>query len=79
MIITDIAVRKRTSVMVLSAVLIVIGIFSYFSLPRESAPDITIPYVFITTSYPGVAPEDIEKTITIPINDDIINKCDTHI
>jgi multidrug efflux pump len=67
MIVTDIAVRKRTSVMVLSAVLILIGVFSYFSLPRESAPDITIPYVFITTSYPGVAPEDIEKSITIPI------------
>ena len=67
MIITDIAVRKRTSVLVLSAVLIIVGLFSYLSLPRESAPDITIPYVFIMTNYAGVAPEDIEKSITIPI------------
>jgi multidrug efflux pump subunit AcrB len=36
-------------------------------LPREAAPDITIPYVFVSTVYPGVAPEDIEKSITIPI------------
>ncbi len=67
MIVTEIAVRKRTSVLVLSAVLIIVGVFSYLSLPRESAPDITIPYVFIMTKYPGVAPEDIEKSITIPI------------
>jgi len=67
MILTEIAVRKRTSVLVLSAVLIVVGVYSYLSLPRESAPDITIPYVFIMTDYPGVAPEDIEKSITIPI------------
>jgi multidrug efflux pump len=67
MIITEIAVRKRTSVLVLSAVLIVVGVYSYLSLPRESAPDITIPYVFIMTKYPGVAPEDMEKSITIPI------------
>jgi multidrug efflux pump subunit AcrB len=45
----------------------IFGFISYVSLPRESAPDITIPYVFISTSYPGVAPEDIENAITIPI------------
>lgn len=65
--ITDIAVRKRISVVVMAIVIIVFGLISYRSLPRESSPDITIPYIFITTNYPGVAPEDIEKSITIPI------------
>jgi multidrug efflux pump len=36
-------------------------------LPRESFPDITIPFVFVTTTYEGVAPEDMEKLITISI------------
>ena len=67
MIISDIAVQKRISVVVLSIVIILFGIVAYQSLPRESAPDITIPYVFIQTEYSGVAPEDIEKQITIPI------------
>ena len=48
-------------------VIIIFGLVAYRSLPRESSPDITIPYIFISTSYPGVAPEDIEKSITIPI------------
>ena len=60
MIISDLAVRKRTSVVVLAFVIAISGIVAYYSLPREAAPDITIPYVFVLTNYPGVAPEDIE-------------------
>ena len=54
------AVRKRISVLVLAGVMFIFGLVSYASLPRESAPDITIPFVFVMTEYPGVAPEDIE-------------------
>ena len=61
------AVRQRTSVVVLAIIIIIFGYMAYNSLPRESAPDITIPYIFVMTSYPGVAPEDIEQSITIPI------------
>ena len=67
MIIPTTAVKKRTSVVVLAIIIIIFGFMSYNSLPRESAPDITIPYIFIITNYPGVAPEDIEQSITIPI------------
>jgi len=65
--ITDIAVKKSTAVIVLVICLAIAGIVSYYSMPRESAPDISIPYVFVSTAYPGVAPLDIEQSITIPI------------
>ncbi len=67
MIISDTAIRQRISVAVLSLIILVFGIYCYMSLPRESAPDITIPYVFVSTNYKGVSPEDIETSITIPI------------
>jgi len=67
MIVSDLAVRKRTSVVILAIVLVISGFVAYTSLPREAAPDVTIPYIFISTTYPGVAPEDIEQSITIPI------------
>jgi len=67
MIVSDTAVRKRTSVVVLAMMIIIFGAVSYVSIPRESEPDVTPPFVFITTNYPGVAPEDIEQSITIPI------------
>jgi len=67
MIVPTTAVKKRTSVVVLAIIIIIFGFMSYNALPREAAPDITIPYIFIMTNYPGVAPEDIEQSITIPI------------
>ena len=64
MILSDTAVRQRISVMVLAVIVLVFGLYCYSVLPRESEPDITIPYVFVSTSYKGVSPSDIETSIT---------------
>ncbi|MFW2369114.1 MAG: efflux RND transporter permease subunit, partial [Desulforhopalus sp.] len=67
MIVSDTAVKKSTSVVVLAVMLIIFGVYSYKVLPRESDPDITIPNVFISTDYRGVSPTDIETAVTIEI------------
>lgn len=67
MIISDTAVRQRISVLVLAVIILVIGSYCYKVLPRESEPDITIPNVFVSTNYKGVASKDIETSITIEI------------
>ncbi|MBW1634949.1 MAG: efflux RND transporter permease subunit [Deltaproteobacteria bacterium] len=67
MIISDTAVKKSTTVSVLALLLIIFGVYCYQVLPRESEPDITIPNVFISTSYRGVSSTDIETGITIEI------------
>src|SRR5690606_33432640 len=40
-------------------------------LPREAAPDVKIPFVTITTPYPGVSPKDIETLVTIPLENEL--------
>ncbi|WP_022851495.1 efflux RND transporter permease subunit [Limisalsivibrio acetivorans] len=67
MLITDAAVNRKSTIFVLMLLVIIVGVYSYVSLPRESDPDITIPYVLVVTPYEGVAPEDIESLITLPI------------
>ncbi|WP_413837601.1 efflux RND transporter permease subunit, partial [Desulfobacula sp.] len=67
MIISDMAIKNRTSVLVLALIILGIGIYSYMVLPRESDPDITIPFVFVSTDYRGVSATDIETSITIKI------------
>lgn len=69
MIISDWAINNRATVFFLTFIIIVAGLICYYSLPRESSPDIPVPFVFITTTYRGGSPEDIEKLITIPIED----------
>lgn len=67
MIISDTAVKKSVSVLVLAVIILVFGTYCYLALPRESDPDITIPNVFVSTTYRGVSPSDIETSITIEI------------
>lgn len=40
------------------------GIFSYNKLPRESNPEVKIPFALIATVYPGAAPTDVEELVT---------------
>ncbi len=67
MIVSNTAVKNRVSVIILALIVLVAGIYCYDALPKEAEPDITIPYVFVSTDYKGVAAADIETSITMPI------------
>jgi len=67
MILNQMALKRQVTVLALLVIIVVAGLYSYATLPRESFPDITIPYVFVSTTYEGVAPADMEELITIPI------------
>ena len=71
MIITDVAIKNRTTVAVLGLIIVLLGGYSYLSLPREAFPDIPIPYIMVTTTYEGVSPEDIETSITMKIEKEL--------
>jgi multidrug efflux pump len=64
MSITGLAIKKHTTVLVMVAFVIIMGIISYITLPRESAPDVKIPFMIISTVYVGVAPSDMENLVT---------------
>lgn len=53
--ITDLAIRQRTTVLVLTVLLAVGGLVSYLTIPKESFPSIEIPNIVITTVYPAPA------------------------
>ncbi|MCP4371776.1 MAG: efflux RND transporter permease subunit, partial [Deltaproteobacteria bacterium] len=67
MIVSNTAIKNRTSVVILAIIILVSGSYCYSILPRENEPDITIPNVFVSTSYKGVSSSDIETSITIKI------------
>jgi multidrug efflux pump subunit AcrB len=45
----------------------VLGLFSYARLRVEQLPDVSLPFVFILTQYPGASPEAVEVDVTKPI------------
>jgi multidrug efflux pump len=64
---TELTLKNRTVIIVLTAILIVAGAFSYSSIPKESNPSIEIPIFIVNTIYPGISPSDMESLITQPI------------
>ncbi|MGA7303493.1 MAG: efflux RND transporter permease subunit, partial [Rhodothermales bacterium] len=69
--ITDLAVKHRTSVMVLTVALVLGGLVSYLTIPKEATPSIEIPMIVVTTIYPGVSPDDMESLITQEIEQEV--------
>lgn len=67
MIINQLALKRQVTVLAILVFIVIAGLYCYITLPRESFPDITIPFVFVTTTYEGVSPKDIEELVTIPI------------
>jgi len=67
------AINNRISVMVLVALVAIMGIVSYLTIPKESFPNITVPNIFVVTLYPGVSPEDMESLVTRKLEDELGN------
>ena len=64
---TRLALRNPVLILMLSLMLIVLGMVSLNRLSVDLFPDITIPVIRIATFYTGAGPQDIEKSITQPI------------
>jgi multidrug efflux pump len=73
---TNFSLRHRVSTLVLLAIIALMGMISYSRIPKESSPEITIPYIAVNTIYPGVAPKDMETLVARPIEEELNNIAD---
>lgn len=76
MLISNASIQRRVTVLVLLALIVISGMMSYNSLPRESAPEIEFPFIVVNTYYEGASPSDIESLITYPIERKLKNLTD---
>src|ERR1700719_1550011 len=65
--IVDAALGNRMVVLILIAALVAVGLLSMQRLPFDADPDISPLQVLVTTQAPGLAPLDVERSITTPI------------
>ena len=69
--IAELSVRNSVLVNIMMVVIIVIGVYTMFTIPQELIPDISFYWAFIIVPYPGISPQDVEQLVTIPIEDEI--------
>ncbi len=67
----EFSVRQRVFVLLATLVLVGIGVWSALRLPIDAVPDITNIQVQVNTSVPALAPEEIEKLVTFPIENEM--------
>src|SRR5437773_12487785 len=62
-----VALQQPLLILMLLALFVAGGIAAFRSLPVEAFPDVTDVQVTVITLFPGHAPEEVEKQITIPL------------
>ncbi len=68
---TNFALRHRVSVLMLLGIIIILGLVSYTSVPKEASPEITIPIIAVSVIYPGVSPRDMETLVARPLEEEL--------
>ncbi|HYW42845.1 MAG TPA: CusA/CzcA family heavy metal efflux RND transporter [Bryobacteraceae bacterium] len=65
--VVDFALNKRLFVLAFALLLVAGGVVAFHALPIDAYPDVADNYVEIITQWPGIAAEQIEQQVTIPL------------
>lgn len=58
--------RTRTVLMIFT-LLLISGAITYVNIPKESNPDVPIPFIYVSIVHDGIAPEDAERMLVKPM------------
>lgn len=61
------AVGRPTTIFIIFALLIGLGVFAMVNLPIDLTPEINPPYLVVLTTYTGAGPEEVERSVTRPM------------
>ena len=69
--ITELAVKRPILTTMTITALVVLGLFSYFRLGVDLFPNVEFPFVVVQTTLRGAGPEEVESSITKPIEESV--------
>jgi HAE1 family hydrophobic/amphiphilic exporter-1 len=67
--ITDISIQKPIFTTMMILTIVVLGAFAYLRLGIDLMPNVEFPYVMIQTTLRGAGPEEMESSVTKPIEE----------
>lgn len=68
---SSLAVNNRTSVIIITFIIVLFGLNSYINMPKESFPEVVLPTIYVGTPYLGNSPVDMENLVTRPIEKEL--------
>ncbi|HBC03142.1 MAG TPA: copper transporter, partial [Aequorivita sp.] len=64
------AIDNKMTVYVIMAIILFLGAYAYYSMPREAFPEIIETKIYVSSVNPGNSAEDVEKFITEPLEEE---------
>ena len=65
------AIHNYQFTLIIVALLTLLGVLSYQTMPRSEDPQFEFPMVIVSVIYPGTSPLDMEKLVTDPVEEEI--------
>lgn len=65
-----ISINNAQFTMTIVLLMVLVGIVSYFTIPRSEDPQFDIPVTLIEVIYPGASPQDIETLVVKPLEEE---------
>ena len=69
--IIDAVLSRARTMLSLLALILVAGVITYITIPKESSPDITIPIIYVSVGHQGISPTDAERLLVRPIEQEL--------
>lgn len=69
--IIDAALSRSRTMITLLILILMAGVVTYITIPKESSPDITIPIIYVGVSHQGISPSDAERLLVRPIEQEL--------
>ena len=69
--IIDYIMQAKRTIVFLMAIIISIGSLTYINIAKDAEPDIDIPFIYITVPHQGISPEDSERLIVRPLENQL--------
>ena len=66
-----IAINNSQFTLTIVILMVLVGVVSYFNMPRSEDPQFDIPITLIEVIYPGVSPNDIETLVVNPLEQEL--------
>jgi len=66
----NLAIKNAQFTFTIVALLVLVGIVSYFNMPRSEDPQFDIPITLIEVVYPGASAKDIETLVVDPLEEE---------
>ncbi len=67
------AFNRTRTVLLLFGFLMFYGWTAYENIPKESDPDVQIPYIYVSLYYQGISAEDAERLLVKPVENELAN------